>query len=99
MASLPEAAVSISNPLTSRIVFNVRRIEGSSSARRIRRFMRDSWGRNPLRSVTPNASTFTRREPPLGNHEACHDYNTSVPGFFLQNFGCRATQADGAMID
>jgi threonylcarbamoyladenosine tRNA methylthiotransferase MtaB len=27
------------------------------------------------------------------------DYNVPVPGFFLQNFGCRATQADGATME
>jgi len=26
-------------------------------------------------------------------------YNTPVPAFFVQNFGCRATQADGAAIE
>lgn len=30
-------------------------------------------------------------------HSDC--YNTLVPAFFVQNFGCRATQADGAAIE
>jgi len=30
---------------------------------------------------------------------ALHCYNVAVSGFFVQNFGCRATQADGAAIE
>jgi threonylcarbamoyladenosine tRNA methylthiotransferase MtaB len=28
-----------------------------------------------------------------------HSYNTPVPAFYVQSFGCRATQADGATIE
>ena len=32
--------------------------------------------------------------------KGCADrYNTPVPGFYVENFGCRATQADGAAIE
>src|SRR5882724_3853810 len=98
MPSLAEAAVSISKPWISKIVFNVSSMTGSSSTRRIRCFMRYSRGRNPLGSVHPMRAS-PRDANRLRSHAGFRDYNTSVPGFFLQNFGCRATQADGAAME
>ena len=34
-----------------------------------------------------------KREPPIA------PYNNTVPSFYVENFGCRATQADGAAIE
>lgn len=34
-----------------------------------------------------------KREPPIAS------YNTTVASFYVENFGCRATQADGAAIE
>jgi threonylcarbamoyladenosine tRNA methylthiotransferase MtaB len=42
---------------------------------------------------TQNAASRTRREPPIA------PYNNTVPSFYVENFGCRATQADGAAIE
>lgn len=35
----------------------------------------------------------------LNNSQGNGHYNSWVPGFFVQNFGCRATQADGAALE
>jgi threonylcarbamoyladenosine tRNA methylthiotransferase MtaB len=37
-------------------------------------------------------------ETGAGNHPMCR-YNTPVGSFYVENFGCRATQADGAAIE
>jgi threonylcarbamoyladenosine tRNA methylthiotransferase MtaB len=42
---------------------------------------------------TQNAASRTPREPPIA------PYNNTVASFFVENFGCRATQADGAAIE
>jgi len=42
---------------------------------------------------TKNAATREKREPPIA------PYNTTVASFYVENFGCRATQADGAAIE
>src|SRR5689334_2280758 len=42
---------------------------------------------------TQNAASRTTREPPIA------PYNNTVPTLYVENFGCRATQADGAAIE
>ena len=44
-------------------------------------------------SQTQNAASRNPREPPNDS------YNNTVGSFFVENFGCRATQADGAAIE
>ena len=38
-------------------------------------------------------------ERAVKNHYAVHGYNSTVSRFYVENFGCRATQADGASIE
>ena len=42
---------------------------------------------------TKNAAARRKREPPIAS------YNSTVASFYVENFGCRATQADGAAIE
>ncbi len=39
------------------------------------------------------------REACLNFHRACAQYNSLVATYHVENFGCRATQADGAAIE
>ncbi len=44
-------------------------------------------------------ATRTQMRPRPHDSRVLETYNSTVPSFYLENFGCRATQADGAAIE
>ena len=109
-ASRAEPAVSTSNPFILRIAFRVSRIANSSSTSKMRRFIgisrifckagiqRHNRFRRETRKSFHHRSCGADRERRRPPHPKCR-YNTPVGSFFVENFGCRATQADGAAIE
>src|SRR3954471_14820359 len=107
MPSLAEAAVSTAKPLSSRIAFNVSRIASSSSTSRMRLIAGSRGGERVAVLMQRENYDATAAElvaslrSDIRATEACdaNRYNTRVPSYFVENFGCRATQADGAAIE
>src|SRR5688572_16122136 len=87
------------------MAFKVSRIASSSSTSRMRRFISTPRGRIiELTCVVVLALHEMQRAATLVANEGsispeCSRYNTPVPSFYVENFGCRATQADGAAIE
>src|SRR5271166_3350842 len=103
-ASRAEVAVSTLKPFISSTARRVSRIASSSSTSKMRRFMGSSnlSCRGPLRWLFVGCKVpalgcgrvSASRPPPL-----CTQYNRFVATYHVENFGCRATQADGAAIE
>src|SRR5580765_5673809 len=107
-ASAPEAAVSTSNWFISRTAFRVSRTATSSSTSRIRRFIANLEGRYG-KSQAQYGKTKSAISAPVFEgiglsgwilrRCASLSYYRTVASFYVENFGCRATQADGAAIE
>src|SRR5271165_5474817 len=103
-ASRAEVAVSTLKPFISSTARRVSRIASSSSTSKMRRFMGSSnlSCRGPLRWLFVGCKvpalgcghTFASRR-----HPVCAQYSRFVATYHVENFGCRATQADGAAIE
>src|SRR5262245_39439634 len=112
IASAAEVAVCTSKSFISRTAFRVSRTATSSSTRSMRRFIvapqsfivpkaiHEFWqtknGQDSRKYCKP-----TRPNQPQYSHEerALLRYYRTVDSFYVENFGCRTTQADGAAID
>src|SRR5271157_3058184 len=101
-ASFADAAVSTAKPFISRIARRVSRIANSSSTSKMRRFMGSSKG-----IVIHKCGACCDRDAIrlVAGADFCHvkpypaQYNDFVATYHVENFGCRATQADGAAIE
>src|SRR5215510_16178897 len=108
MASFAEAAVSTSKPWISRMAFSVSRIASSSSTSSMRRFIETPRGPVLILRLGCDASIssfgcekkhIVRCTYRLTSAAKVTWYDNTVPRFYIENFGCRATQADGAAIE
>src|SRR5215471_12429434 len=90
MASAVLEAVSTSKPCSSRTALRVSRTARSSSTRRIRRFIR-----TPEKKIGDARCESSAASLP----HLLHGSIEGVASFYIENFGCRATQADGAALE